>query len=410
MALARRQRTHLDIWPGFVDALASLLMVIIFLLMIFVISQFTLNEEIIGRDRQLDDLNAQVAELANMLGMERRANTDLRENVSSLSEELSATLGRRERLEADLSSLTAERSDLAARLGAAEARMGEMQAAVTEAERRVEADRETIEAQRADLARLENDVLALTALREQLMAELQDSQADILARDEALKAQEGELTASREDVLLLRAEQARLNQQMQAFRDQMAELNALLETYEQRNKADQAQIVNLGERLNAALATKVQELARYRSEFFGRLREVLGNRSGIQIVGDRFVFQSEVLFDPGSDEIGVAGREQLAQLAVTLRGLAGEIPKDIDWILRIDGHTDRVPIATPRFPSNWELSTARAISVVKFLIEQGIPSERLAATGFGEFQPLDPANTIEALRRNRRIELKFDQR
>jgi len=410
MALARRQRTHLDIWPGFVDALASLLMVIIFLLMIFVISQFTLNEEIIGRDRQLDDLNAQVAELANMLGMERRANTDLRENVSSLSEELSATLGRRERLEADLSSLTAERSDLAARLGEAEARMGEMQAAVTEAERRVEADRETIEAQRADLARLENDVLALTALREQLMAELQDSQADILARDEALKAQEGELTASKEDVLLLRAEQARLNQQMQAFRDQMAELNALLETYEQRNKADQAQIVNLGERLNAALATKVQELARYRSEFFGRLREVLGNRSGIQIVGDRFVFQSEVLFDPGSDEIGAAGREQLGQLAVTLRGLAGEIPKDIDWILRIDGHTDRVPIATPRFPSNWELSTARAISVVKFLIEQGIPSERLAATGFGEFQPLDPANTIEALRRNRRIELKFDQR
>lgn len=410
MALSRRHRTPQDIWPGFVDALASLLMVIIFLLMIFVISQFTLNEALIGRDKEVDDLNAQVAELANMLGLERRSNTDLRENVASLSEELSASLARREKLESDLSSLTTERADLKGRLDDATAKLGQMQAELTEAERKVEADRETIEAQRSDLARLEKDVLALTALREQLMAELQDSQADILARDEALKAKEGEITASKEEVLMLRAEQARLNQQIQAFRDQLSELNALLETYEARNKESQAQILNLGERLNAALATKVQELARYRSEFFGRLREVLGNRSGIQIVGDRFVFQSEVLFDPGSEEIGAAGKEQLAQLAGTLKELASEIPNDIDWILRVDGHTDRIPINTARFPSNWELSTARAISVVKFLIEQGIPAERLAATGFGEFQPLDPSNTIEALRRNRRIELKFDQR
>ena len=327
MALARRQRNAQDIWPGFVDALASLLMVIIFLLMVFVVSQVTLNEALVGRDRQLEDLNTQVAELAEMLGLEQRANADLRENVASLSQELSASLARREALEGELATLSAARADLASRLEQAEGTLGVAQAALTEAEAKVEADRETIEAQRSELARLERDLLALTALREQLMAELEDAQQDILARDLALEA-----------------------------------------------------------------------------------REVLGDRSGIQIVGDRFVFQSEVLFAAGSDALGVEGQAQMAQLAETLVALADEIPPDIDWILRVDGHTDRVPIATARFPSNWELSTARAISVVKFLIDAGIPAERLAATGFGEYQPLDPANTIEAFRRNRRIELKFDQR
>jgi chemotaxis protein MotB len=345
-----------------------------------------------------------------MLGLERRTNADLRENVASLSQELSATLARREALETSLSTLTAERADLAGRLATSEAALADSRAAQTEAEAKVEADRETIEAQRSELARLERDLLALTALREQLMAELEDAQQDIIARDLALDAREGEVQASRDEVLLLRAEQARLNQQIQAFREQLSQLNALLETYEERNRAAEAQIVNLGERLNAALATKVQELARYRSEFFGRLREVLGDRSGIQIVGDRFVFQSEVLFAAGSDALGEEGRTQMAQLADTLVALADEIPPDIDWILRVDGHTDRVPISTARFPSNWELSTARAISVVKFLIDAGIPAERLAATGFGEYQPLDPANTIDAFGRNRRIELKFDQR
>jgi chemotaxis protein MotB len=166
----------------------------------------------------------------------------------------------------------------------------------------------------------------------------------------------------------------------------------------------------LGKRLNAALASKVQELARYRSEFFGRLRDVLGSQPGIRIVGDRFVFQSEVLFSKGSDQLENEGQKQIQQLAGTLKAITVKIPKNIDWILRVDGHTDQIPIRTTRFPSNWELSTARAISVVKFLVQRGISPTNLAATGFGEFQPIDPRDTEEAYIRNRRIELKLTQR
>ena len=187
-------------------------------------------------------------------------------------------------------------------------------------------------------------------------------------------------------------------------------MNEALEASEKKDKEQQVQIANMGQRLNAALASKVQDLARYRSEFFGRLRQVLGNRRDIQIVGDRFVFQSEVLFASGSDSLAESGKEQLAHLASTLKDIARGIPADINWVLRVDGHTDRVPISTNRFPSNWELSTARAISVVKFLISQGIPPSRFAATGFGEFQPLDERNDEIAYRRNRRIEMKLDQR
>ncbi|MCG8511006.1 MAG: OmpA family protein, partial [Rhodospirillales bacterium] len=165
-----------------------------------------------------------------------------------------------------------------------------------------------------------------------------------------------------------------------------------------------------GKRLNAALASKVQELSRYRSEFFGRLRQVLGEQAGVRIVGDRFVFQSEVLFESASAELEEPGKAQLTQLGRTLSELAGKIPDDIDWVLRVDGHTDKIPIRTSKFPSNWELSTARAISVVKFLIEQGIPADNLAATGFGEFQPIDPRDDEIAYRRNRRIEFKLTQR
>jgi chemotaxis protein MotB len=179
---------------------------------------------------------------------------------------------------------------------------------------------------------------------------------------------------------------------------------------EAENEEKEVQIADLGRRLNAALATKVQELARFRSDFFGRLRELLGDRQDIRVVGDRFVFQSEVLFASGSAELEPEGRKQLSQLASALAEIAATIPEDIDWVLRVDGHTDRRPISTPEFPSNWELSTARAISVVKFLIIRGIGPNRLAATGFGQFQPLDTGSDEIAFRRNRRIELKLTQR
>ena len=201
-----------------------------------------------------------------------------------------------------------------------------------------------------------------------------------------------------------------LNRQLAALREQLAQVAEALEISEAKNQEQEVQIADLGKRLNVALASKVQELARYRSEFFGRLREALGNRQDIRIVGDRFVFQSEILFGSGSATIGGEGRQQLAQLATTLREISETIPPELDWVLRVDGHTDRQPISTAAFPSNWELSTARAVSVVKFLVNQGIPPGRLAATGFGEFQPLDPGGDEIAYRRNRRIEFKLTQR
>ena len=207
-----------------------------------------------------------------------------------------------------------------------------------------------------------------------------------------------------------RAKIALLNKQTAALRAQLSRIEAALEASEQQTAEHKVQIVNLGKRLNAALASKVQELSRYRSEFFGRLRDVLGKQPGLRIVGDRFVFQSEVLFEKGSADIGMTGQSQLKALAASLKDLSMKIPNDIDWVLRIDGHTDSDPIRTSRFPSNWELSTARAIAVVQKLIGQGLPANRLVAAGFGKFQPIDKGQDEIAKRRNRRIELKLTQR
>ena len=206
------------------------------------------------------------------------------------------------------------------------------------------------------------------------------------------------------------AQVALANRQMAVLREQLSRISEALEVAERKATEQGVQISSMGKRLNSALATKVQELSRYRSEFFGRLREVLGNQPGIRVVGDRFVFQSEVLFASASANLGEDGMVQLKQLATTLREITKQIPKDIDWILRIDGHTDGIPISNWKFPSNWELSAARAISVVKFLINEGISANRLVAAGFGEFRPLDRAKDEVANQRNRRIELKMTQR
>src|SRR5579862_5995915 len=201
-----------------------------------------------------------------------------------------------------------------------------------------------------------------------------------------------------------------LNQQVAALRDQLAQIAAALDLQQTKNKEDEAKLADLGTKLNQALLSKVEELARYRSEFFGRLRQALGNRPDIQIVGDRFVFQSEVLFDPANAQLSDSAKQQLLIVANGLKEISKEIPSDISWVLRVDGHTDKRPIATTQFPSNWELSAARAISVVNFLIAQGIPADHLVAAGFGEYQPLDPHDSDDAYRRNRRIELKLTER
>lgn len=420
LAQARRARSTMNIWPGFVDALATLLMVIIFLLMIFVVAQFYLNDALIGRDKALDKLNQQVLELAELLSLERRASRDLRNNVAQISAELQSSLAERDNLssqlnallgirdnletaQAELAKIEKERERLAGERTALTGELEETYKRLEEANKTISVDKETIEVQLAKLAALQQDIVALQALRDELSERVAAATRDAESKAKSLSEEQKISQAAKAQVALL-------NRQLAALRRQVATLNEALEASEARDKEAQVKIANLGQRLNAALASKVQELARYRSEFFGRLRKVLGNRRDIQIVGDRFVFQSEVLFASGSDILAPVGKLQMAKLGETLKEITATIPSDINWILRVDGHTDRVPIRTKRFPSNWELSAARAISVVKFLTTLGIPANRFAAAGFGEFQPLDVRNDEFAYRRNRRIELKLDQR
>ncbi len=332
MALGRRGRERaINYWPGFVDALSTLLLVFTFLLTVFVVAQFFLTQEITGKESALSRLQTQLKQLSELLSLERS-------NSSSLEDQLAA-------LRATLKTTEAERDKLRGEGGSA-------------------------------------DTKALTADLE--------NQKDLNQR-----------AASQIEIL---------NLQIAALRRQLAALEEALDASEKKNKDSQTKITDLSQRLNVALAQRVQELARYRSEFFGRLREILGNRPDIRIVGDRFVFQSEILFDAGSAQLKPEGYPELDKLASALAEIQQKIPKDIPWILRIDGHTDIRPIATAQFPSNWELSSARATSVVQYLISKGFSPEHLAAAGFGEFQPIDPGKNEDAYRRNRRIEFKLTER
>ena len=395
-ALSRRNQHRTDIWPGFVDALATLLMVIIFLLMIFVIAQFFLSEALTGRDQALDRLRGQVSELADLLNLERKANETLRNDISTLSDELSASVIKRDKQKIEIKTLSLQ-ADTAAN------QLTTLKSKLATAAKNTSNDRTKLKQQLTQINTLSEDILKLKALQEDLEEKIKATLVKIASKEEAIIT---EKTLSK----TARAEVAFLNKQLRALRQQISQIAETLEVSEAKAKKQKTRIANLGKRLNAALANKVQELSYYRSEFFGNLRAVLGNQPGIRIVGDRFVFQSEVLFKTGSAELGAEGKTQIKQLAGTLNEITKKIPKKLKWVLRVDGHTDNIPIKTSRFPSNWELSTARAISVVKYLIANDILPTNLAATGFGEFQPIDPRNDEIANRRNRRIELKLTQR
>jgi chemotaxis protein MotB len=327
-------------WPGFVDAMAQLLLVITFLLSVFMIAQFLLAREITGQDTVLSTLRGQIAELTELLALERSSRSEVETTLTALSDDLMESRAESSRLQGLIDGLDERRATAGSRLTGLES----------------ELDQER---------RIASDALAQVEL---------------------------------------------LNQQLSALRRQIAILNDALEAAESRERESKTQIADLGRRLNSALAQRVQELARYRSEFFGRLRTILSQRSDIQIVGDRFVFQSEVLFPKGSASINPAGVEEITKLAAAITELEAEIPADIAWVLRVDGHTDIDPIRSATFRSNWELSSARAIAVVRLLIQEGVPPQRLVAAGFGEFQPIDPADDEEAKARNRRIELKLTER
>jgi len=343
MALARNRRRErtVDYWPGFVDALSTLLLAIMFLLTVFVLAQFFLSREISGRDQVLNRLNSQINELTQLLALERSGNQDLEDTLANLQASLSESESDRSRLQELLASGAGASS-------AAEARIGTLS--------------ETLDAEKKVSQRALNQV-------------------DLL------------------------------NQQIAALRTQLGALEDALEVSESKDRETQAKIADLGRRLNVALAQRVQELNRYRSDFFGRLREILSSREDVRVVGDRFVFQSEVLFPSGGNELNPAGKEQMTKLAAAIIELAREIPDEINWVLRVDGHTDNVPLSgNGRYADNWELSSARATSVVKYLVTQGVPANRLVAAGFGEFQPIAEGDTDEDRATNRRIELKLTER
>lgn len=375
MASLARRRRGIDFWPGFVDALSSLLMVLVFMLLIFTIGQFVLSDALSGRDRALAQLNAELAQLAKTLSMEQDAKSVAMKQADELSASLATASGERDALRLSLDAT---------------------QAALTQAQARGEEDQ-------AQIARLSADISALDELKRQL-------EAEIAAQLGALDEEREKLAAQTELSAKSAAQVELLNRQMAALRLQLDEIAASLDLARAQGKAKDVRIEELGKELNLALAQRVNELQRYRSDFFGKLREVLGGRSDIQIVGDRFVVPSELLFASGTDELTPVARQQLDSLATTLSEVASEIPSDVDWVLRIDGHTDRRPIATGRFPSNWELSSARAIAIVKYLVTRGVPANRLSANGFGEFRPLDPGDSEAAYAINRRIEIQLTNR
>jgi chemotaxis protein MotB len=389
-------RRTLNVWPGWVDALSTLVMVIIFVLMVFVIAQTYLSAALSGREQALQRLTQQVSELADLLALERKANTDLRANIGDISAELQASIKARDALDQRLTVIIGERDALAASLAESNARGQQVTEEQQRRAKELEEAYKVIEADRAKVQALLSDIAVLESLRDELTKKLSAAEESVTSEKEL--SDEAQLQVSL------------LNRQILALREQLSQLAQALEIAETKSQEQEVQIADLGRRLNLALASKVEELARYRSEFFGRLREVLGERPDIRVVGDRFVFQSEVLFPSGSAELEQQGRQQLDTLAATLIDISKNIPPELDWVLRVDGHTDKNPIATSEFPSNWELSAKRAINVVRYLEARGVPANRLAAAGFAEFRPLEQGDTPEIYRRNRRIELKLDQR
>jgi chemotaxis protein MotB len=337
MALSRSRRgtQGVDYWPGFVDALSTLVLGIVFMLTVFAVVQFFLAQEVTGKDTALARLSARIAQLTDLLSLEQTGKLSLEEQLAQLRASLSATEGERDRLK-----------------GLYESQGGNAQGQISDLTGKLDAEKQ----------------VSLRAL----------AQVEVL------------------------------NQQIAALRRQLDSIEQALELSEKKDRESQTRIADLGQRLNLALAQRVQELSRYRSDFFGRLREILGNRPDIRIVGDRFVLQSEVFFDTGQAVLKPEGRAELDKIAAVLLEVSKQIPPEIAWVLRVDGHTDVRPIGGGR--TNWDLSASRAIAVVQYLIAKGLPPQRLVAAGFGEFQPIDPGTTEEAYSRNRRIELKLTER
>ncbi len=413
-----------SVWPGYVDALSALLMVVIFVVLIFTLTQFLLSEILFGKETELVSLHRRMDEIVGLLGLEKERNEVLTTEIANLSGLITDISQEKESLSSRLSELT-ERSELdkveikrqllliaslqedidALRFmrHELEAKVGQLADALSVKTNELGTLRDRTMSLETRLADEEERTVLAQEIIDQRDIRIQALSALVDEQEKALKDERKLSNSARAEVLLL-------NQQITNLKRQLEEISRALRVAESEKSDQAAELEELGKRLNVVLAQRVNLLEQYRSEFFGRLREILGDSPYVRVEGDRFVLQAELLFESGSADLGVEGRRHLVQIADIFQQLSDRFPNDLKWILRIDGHTDRVPIHTPLFPSNWELSTARAVSVVRFLANNGIPEDRMAATGFSKFHPIDPAETMEAYRKNRRIEMKLTAR
>ncbi len=444
--LGNRSRPGDFTWPGFVDGLASLLMVFVFVLMVFVIIQANLAFRISGQDDRITALQSEVFELGAILNIERETNENLllelsntqliinsleadNDKLSSQIENLQTELSNKE---TDISSLNSEISELNDNLDAtsslAEQQSDEIKKLIlrlTDNQEKLKKKSNAFEKQQNELQKslkqieeqdeiisiLNSDIIDIKQKNNLADAELEEKKRLLFIAEQALLKKQRELESANNASYEAKAEIDKLLISTTSLRQEIKKLNGLLAEKEREAINDKIAIADLGKKLNSALASRVQDLQKFRSEFFGQLKEILKNRSEVRVVGDRFIFQSEVIFATGQANISDDGKDQLANIASALREIEASIPRDIPWVLQIEGHTDSDPIANSTFfKDNWDLSTERALSVVRFLRSEGISANRLAAAGYGEFQPIDRSNTVEAKQRNRRIELKLTQR
>lgn len=411
-------------WPGYVDALSALLMVVIFVLMIFTFAQFLLREILSGQESELDALHRQLTELTEMLGLEQLRNQDLTVELTGLTNHVNTLTAEKAALQKQVETLArasqidrAQLEDQLTVIASLQEDIDALRKVRSDLEKQIGALAASLEAKTAEAGTLRDRSKALEAILAKQEERTHLAQKEIEKQDiriQALSVVVGEQKRALEKERLLsasaRANLIILNKNISDLKRQLEEINQALQVAEKEKLDQRLKIKDLSKRLNIELARRVTELERYRSEFFGRLRNVLSDNPYIRIEGDRFVFQAELLFLSGAAEIGAEGKQHLKKLAAILQTLSQQIPKDLNWVLRIDGHTDPVPIATGRYASNWELSVARALSVVRFLASQGIDEKRMVAAGFSKFHPLDPADTPEAYRKNRRIEIKLTSR
>ena len=451
--LGNRSRLSDFTWPGFVDGLASLLMVFVFVLMVFVIIQANLAFRISGQDSRITALQRDLLELGNILNIERETNSQLLSELSDTKVLLSALetdnkqllsqitilqeeLSDKEEIiiakEADISSLSSQLFELEDNLNAARAiseqrgdeikslifrltanekELDEKSTAFKEQQIELKKNLELIEENTALISTLKSEISDLSEQNNFNAANLAEKEKLLLIAEKALLKKAEELAAANNSSNEAKAEIDKLLINTNTLRQEIQKLNSLLAEKERESINDKIAIADLGKKLNSALASRVQDLQKFRSEFFGQLREILENRSEVRVVGDRFIFQSEVIFATGQANVSAAGKEQLADIASALREIEKSIPENIPWVLQIEGHTDSDPISNSSiFRDNWDLSTERALSVVRFLRSEGISANRLAAAGYGEFQPIDSGNSAASKQRNRRIELKLTQR